>query len=143
MTRLSSDELRDDYRGAAWTVVVILVLALALAYVIYRIQRRGHSKEYHPEAGVWALAIGRRPKGRVPWVGVQLSDGTLVEGLLHSLSLDDAGDERDIALSRPIRISEAGADPTWRTELERVVLPEREIKHIIVTDVEQADRGKT
>jgi len=134
-----NDHPRDDFRGAAWSVALIFAFAMCIAYGLYRLRTRGLSKEFHPEAGVWAQAIGQRPRGKVPWVGVQLIDGRLVEGLLHSLSLDDAGDERDIALGRPIRVTGSGESaPTELPELDRFVVPAREVKHVTVIEAPEA-----
>jgi hypothetical protein len=133
------DHPRDDFRGAALSVALIFGFAMCIAYGLYRLQTRGRSKEFHPEAGVGAQAIGQRPRGKVPWVGVQLTDGRLVEGLLHSFSLDDAGDERDIALSRPIRVTGSGQTaPTELPEVDRFVVPAREIKHVAVVEAPEA-----
>lgn len=136
--RDDNDVLRDDFRGATWSVALVFGLAMLIAYSLYRLQTRGRSKEIHPEGGVWDLAIGQRPGGKVPWVGLQLADGRLVEGLLHSLNLDDAGDERDIALMRPIRVTGSGQSaPTEATLLDRFVVAAREIKHITVIEAPQ------
>ena len=134
-----NDQVRDDFRGAAGSVALIFGFAMCIAYGLFRLRTRGLSKEFHPEAGVWAQAIGQRPRGTVPWIGVHLTDGRLVEGILHSLSLADAGDERDIALGRPIRVTGSGESaPTELPELDRFVVPAREVKHVTVIEAPEA-----
>jgi hypothetical protein len=59
----------------------------------------------------------------------------MVEGVLHSLSLDDHGDERDIALQAPIRVTDASGEMTWSLPaLSRLVVPARELRYVTVIE---------
>lgn len=130
--------LQDHLRAAALTVVLVTVLALLLARAIYWFGPRRHAPgdEFHLRGNVWTRALGARPKGQLPWVGLQLVDGTLVEGVLHSMSLHE-GDDRDIALTQPIRVTPNG-EPARPVALERVVFPAREIRYITVLNFAEA-----
>jgi len=130
--------LQDHLRAAALTVVLVMVLALLLARAIYWFgpRRAAPGDEFHLRGNVWTRALGARPKGQLPWVGLQLVDGTLVEGVLHSMSLHE-GDDRDIALTQPIRVTPHG-EPTRPASLDRVVFPAREIRYITVLNFPEA-----
>ena len=91
--------LRQHIRAAATSVGLIFVLAVAIAWLLYLPLQFRRPAEFQPHGSVWVHALGARPKGRVPWIGVQLRDGKFVEGLLHSYSLaEGSSDERDVAL---------------------------------------------
>lgn len=134
-----AEYLASDLDGLAWSAVLVLGVALLMAYLLYRMQRRGRSKEFHPEAGVWARALGARPRGKVPWVGIMLKDGRLVEGVLHSFTLNDIGDDRDVALGKPIRVTETGQSVAVNLPaLERFVVSAREIEYMTVVEAPEA-----
>ncbi len=141
-SREGSRYLAQHPRLALSSVAVVLVLAVGIAYGIYCIQRLRLPAEFRPQGNVWAHALGARPKGKVPWVGLQLSDGRLVEGLLHAYSLDGPTEERDVALARPIRITERpGEVPKDLGHLDRVIVPDRSIIHLSVIHVPDGNDG--
>lgn len=118
--------LRAHVRLALSSLVVVLLLAVGVAYGLYWLQRRRLPAEFRPQGNVWVHALGARPKGTVPWVGLQLADGRLVEGLLHGYTLDGSTDERDVALSRPIRVTApSGNAPQALQNLDRLIVPDR------------------
>ena len=104
-----SPYLQDHLRSGALTLFLVLLLALLFARGIYWFgpRRAAPNAEFHLRGNVWTKALGARPKGQLPWVGLQMLDGTLVEGVLHSMSLHE-GEDRDIAVSQPIRVTPAG-----------------------------------
>jgi hypothetical protein len=125
--------LRDHVRPALGSLVAVLLLAVGIAYGLYWLQQRRLPTEFRPQGNVWVHALGARPKGTVPWVGLQLDDGRLVEGVLHSYTLDGSTDERDVALSRPIRVTtQPGDAPQALGHLDRLIVPDRSIVHISV-----------
>jgi len=127
--------LRDHIRIAIASVAIVLALALLIAYGLYRLQRRW-LPDVRSQGNVWIHALGARPKGTVPWVGLELTNGKVVEGLLHSFSLNGTTDERDVALARPIRVIERAGEPAKDLgQLDRVIVPDRSIAHIAVVHV--------
>ena len=126
--------LRDHVRAVIVTAFAIFVLALSFAYVVHRVQRFRLPAEFRPQGSVWVHALGKRPEGMVPWVGLSLDDGRLVEGVLHSFSLvEDDTDQRDIALQRPIRMThQEGATPQELPDLDRLIVSSQAIKYIAV-----------
>ena len=125
--------LRSHVRDATLSGVAVLALALAIAYLLYLPLRLTRPAEFRAQGSVWVHAIGARPKGRVPWVGIQLKDGKLVEGLLHSYSLSEGPlEERDVALGRPIRVSLAPGQPAECLDLDRLVVPGNAISYIAI-----------
>jgi hypothetical protein len=133
-----TDYLEKHARSAIGTVALTLLLAVGLAIGLHVLQRRHTRPEFHPEGNVLVHSLGTRAKGYVPWVSLKLTDGRLLEGLLHSYSLDDLGDQRDIALQAPIRITDAvGAQPR-SVAAQRVIMPFRKIDHILVVEIPES-----
>jgi hypothetical protein len=126
----------------ARTIALVLVLAILISGLLHGIQRLRRSPEFHPEGGLWVYAISDRPKGHIPYVGLQMKNGKLLEGELHSISLEDLGDDREIALRGKIRVTVDGQ--TGRVNLDRLVVPYREIEHVsvLLLKEKQADDRK-
>ncbi len=136
--RVGNDYLRQNVRAGVVSAAAVLGLASLVAVALHLAERRRSSDRFDPESSVWGQALGVRPGGTVPWVGLQLRNGRLVEGVLHSLSLgQEDQDERDIALARPIRVTDPGR-PAHPVEIDRVVVPAREILHINVIHIPEA-----
>lgn len=131
--RLGNDYLPQHIRSVVASVVAVFLVAVVIAYLLYLVQRLQLPAEFRPQGSVWVHALGARPNGRVPWVGLQLNDGRLVEGLLHSYSLTDGGmEERDVALQRPIRVSVRAGEEAQHLNLDRLIVSGREITYIAV-----------
>jgi hypothetical protein len=129
---VGNDHLRDNVRTSLISVGVVLGLASLAAVALHLLQRAGSSDRFDAESSVWGQALGRRPEGTVPWVGLELRNGQLLEGVLHSLSLGhEDQDERDIALTRPIRVTDKG-QLARSVQADRVIVPAREILYISV-----------
>ena len=130
--------LRSHIRDATLSAVAVLTLALVIAYLLYLPLRLTRPAEFRAQGSVWVHALGARPKGRVPWVGLQLKDGKLVEGLLHSCSLSEGPlEERDVALGRPIRVTLAQGQSARCLDLDRLVVPGNEISYIAILHVRE------
>jgi hypothetical protein len=106
-------------------VTVACVLALAL-YAALHLRR---SKQRFVRQSAWTMALGNRPAGKVPWMGLQLEDGRLIEGQLFSYSTDLAEGNRDIALATPIFVTTPQGKKLV-SPLERVVFSEEKISHV-------------
>lgn len=137
---VGNDYLRQNVHASVTSVVVVLAVASLVAVAIHKVvQSASSSDRFDPESSVWGYSLGSRPEGTVPWVGLQLRDGSLIEGVLHSLSLgQEANDERDIALTRPIRVTEKGQQAPTDSNVDRLVVPSREIVHITVIEAPEA-----
>jgi hypothetical protein len=136
---VGDDHLRQNIRASVVSVGAVLVLASLAAVALHNVLRASSSDSFDAESSVWGHALGRHPEDTVPWVGLQLRDGPLVEGVLHSLSLgQEAQDERDIALKRPIRVTEKGQQAPTDSNVDRLVVPSREILHITVIHIPEA-----
>ena len=130
--RLGGGYASTNPRNVLASAAAILGLACVFATAADRVSRRQLS-ELSLGPGVWVHALRERPRGKIPYLALQLNDGTLVEGPLHSCSLE-ASEVRDIALRAPIRITRPGA-AAGLAGVERVVIPEREIRWITVQHV--------
>lgn len=122
-------------RNVVASAAALLLLACGIAAAADRLTRRERT-EIRLGPGVWVHALRERPRGTEPYVALALNDGTLVEGLLHSFSLEPC-EVRDVALRAPIRVTPVGA-ARGRVAVERVVVPEREIRYITVQHVPEA-----
>lgn len=123
--------LAEHLRGAAAELALILLVAVGIAEGLAWLARNGVPDEFHPAGTVWSRALAERPDGTYPWVGVMLQDGTLVEGVLKTIDLSSSGDDRDLALAAPIRVTPSGSGLAQRhLTLDRVVIPAREIRWI-------------
>lgn len=122
--------LADHLRGAAVELALILVIAVLLAEGLAWLARKGVPDEFHPAGAVWSHALAERPYGTYPWIGVMLQDGTLVEGVLKTIDLGSIGDDRDLALAAPVRVTPPGDVAHGHPHLHRVVIPAREIRWI-------------
>lgn len=124
---------RANPRVILTTGASLLFIACAGSWLLDRALRHQRS-ELYLGPGVWVYALRERPKGMRPYLGVMLQNGRIVEGLLHSCSLE-ASEVRDVALDAPIRITDPGQDTPRSVQVDRVVLPEREIRYITVLHV--------
>ncbi|TSD55547.1 DUF6338 family protein [Aeromicrobium piscarium] len=122
--------LAEHLRGAAVQLALILICAMLIAEGLAWLTRKGVPDEFHPSGAVWSRALAERPKGTYPWVGVMLADGTLVEGVLKTIDLSSTGDDRDLALTAPIRVTPTDGVAQRHPHLDRLVVPAREIRWI-------------
>jgi len=108
------------------------LIAIGLARLGFLVgpKRHGPGDEFRTRGNVWTYALRERPAGTYPWVGLQLHDGTWVEGTLYSTSLP-SGDERDIALKAPIWVTELDGIEV-ESPVDRLIVSEREIRKITV-----------
>ena len=90
--------LEAHYRLIAAFAVVELLLALALALTADRLLRRRATGEIVP-GGIWFQILRvDRPKNKVPWVSVQLTDKTQIAGFLNYYTAAEKLENREIAL---------------------------------------------
>lgn len=122
--------LAEHARQALVTGLTVLVAASAMAWLTHHWRRRKQPPEF-VAASVWAHALGSRPKGCTHvWAGVHLVDGTLAEGVLDSIDLDDSAKAgRDLALKAPI-FTTSSDGVRQKSELHRLVLPDGRVAHI-------------
>lgn len=130
--------LRQHVRPSILSAGAVLAVGMVIACGLHKLQSARARDKFDPESSVWGQALAARPVGAVPWVGLQLRNGQLVEGLLHSLSLGVGDqDERDVDLARPIRVTDPGAGSRL-VGLDRFIVSAREILHISVIHVPEA-----
>lgn len=128
-----SDYLGENIQSAFLSGAVVLVMASVIAWALDRVKGTDSSDTFDSESSVWGKALGLRPEHTVPWVGIRLGSGELVEGVLHSLSFGHEGrDERDIALSRPIRVTDPDQTTPRTVEIDRFIVSAAEITYINV-----------
>lgn len=122
--------LETHPRHLVMTVAVILLVACLLALLLAWFLRKRVPAMYQP-GSPWEQAFAGVPKGKFVWVGVQLTEAELVEGVLHSFDVAEASDgDRDIILSAPIYVSREQDEERVLRPLDRVVISSDKIKHI-------------
>jgi hypothetical protein len=125
--------LRTHARAAVWSVALVFVVAVLLAYGLYWIRARRKPAEFDSTGDVWINSIGARPADKHPYVGLQLNDGSFVEGALHAYTFGAEPGKRDLALSSPIRFTPSGeTEAQWVSGIDRLVVPESRIEWITV-----------
>jgi hypothetical protein len=135
--------LRTHYRAATWSVALVFVVAVGLAYLLYGLRSIRRPAEFRSQGDVWVHSIGERPAGTHPYLGLQLKDGRLVEGPLHAYTFGAEAGKRDIALAKPIRITPAaGGEAIERPNLDRLIVPESALEYITVIHVRAKGTGK-
>jgi hypothetical protein len=123
---------RVDARKGIYTVAVVVGVACLISVAAYVLQRLLRPAEFHT-GNPWVHALGHRPRGKTPWVALEIDDGRIVEGLLYGFSLTDTRDDRDIVLRRPIRVTVAGEyDARLLDSVDLALFPDRSIKGISV-----------
>jgi len=134
--------LRENIQSAFLSGAAVLVVAALTAWLLDLVEGTTSSDTFDSESSVWGQALGLRPEHAVPWVGIRLRSGELVEGVLHSLSFGHEGrDERDIALARPIRVTDPDQTTPRAVEIDRIVVAAAEIEYINVMHLpERSDR---
>jgi hypothetical protein len=121
------------------TLAGILLLACLLAFVLAWCLHRSIPAAYQP-ASPWEQAFAGVPSGKFAWVGVQLHEAELVEGVLHSFDVAEASDgDRDIVLAAPIYVTKDGVRA--QNGLDRIVVSSGKIDHIstVYVDYPKAD----
>lgn len=69
------------------------------------------------------------PQGKGIWLGIQLTESPLVEGVLHSFDIAEASDgNRDIVLRHPIYVTVD--DGRGITELDRLVISSEHMQYV-------------
>lgn len=113
--------VRTHIRASIWTVALILVVAVLIAAGLYWLRARRKPAEFRSQGNVWVHSPGDRPADKVPYVGLHLDDGRLIEGPLRLYTLDEEDGRRDLALARPIRITLVNeAEPHALPNLDRL-----------------------
>jgi hypothetical protein len=126
--RSESGYLEGHPRHVIMTVAGILLLACLLAILLAWFLHRRVPAAYQP-ASPWEQAFAGVPEGKFVWVGVQLNDAELVEGVLHSFDVAEASDgDRDIVLSAPIYVTKD--EVRAQNGLDRLVISSDKIAHI-------------
>ncbi|MEV4824190.1 DUF6338 family protein [Micromonospora sp. NPDC049274] len=104
-----------DLRASAWHVVasagLVLLLSVTLCIVGGEVLgRRAPSRVGRINAGVMSVGVlaTPSPKGREPYLAVELDDGRLVEGYLRQAAIEDDPARRDLVLQRPLFFSGTG-----------------------------------
>jgi hypothetical protein len=131
-----SPYLRTHVHEAAASVALVFMGALLIALLFYGLRALRTPDEFRAQGSVWVHSLGSRPAGTVPYVGLHLEDGRLLEGRLHSFTLDPEAEQRSIGLAEPIRISQADeTTPHPLSNLDRVIVEASKIAFITVIHV--------
>jgi hypothetical protein len=113
-----------------WKVIASASLTLALSTSISGLAgtllgNRRSSRVATVREGILAVRVltARSPKGRRPYLAVELNDGRLVEGYLWYASTHEDPARRDIALQKPLAWSGNGQRERTKATAERVLIP--------------------
>lgn len=125
--------LKQHLREGAAAAALVFATSMAIAFVLARLRARRRTAEFDRHDDVWNQALGRRPPGTHPFVGLKLSDGRLVEGSLHAFPLNTGDGPKDIALCRPLRVTPAEGGPARDLpNVDRLIFDSSRIDYISV-----------
>jgi hypothetical protein len=128
LARFGGVYLVSHPRHVIATLALLLSLACALAIAVAWAVYRSLPDTYKP-GSPWEQALSGVPKGKGIWLGIQMTEGPLVEGLLHSFDIAEASDgNRDVVLKRPIFVTEN--DRRGVTELDRLVISSEHMQYM-------------
>ncbi|WP_425303653.1 DUF6338 family protein [Nocardia wallacei] len=115
--------VQTNLRQVAISVAAILAVACLIAVLLYFVRSIGSRKGFKPLGDPWVYSLGNWPKNMVPYVGIELTDGRHIEGVLHSYTTDNSSAKPDIALKEKIRITQKDAEEPIQTTHDRIVVP--------------------
>jgi hypothetical protein len=125
--------LKQHVRQSAAAAAIIFAASMMIAYALARVRARRRTAEFDRHDDVWNKALGRRPAGTHPFVGLKLKDGRLIEGSLKAFPLDSGEGPRDIALERPIRITPAdGGGRHTPPNVDRLIIDSSQLDYLMV-----------
>ena len=86
----------------------------------------------------------RSPKGREPYLAVELNDGRLVEGYLRHAAIEDDPDRRDLVLQRPLFFSGTGYAERTPSAAVKLYVPGFMIRviHISYPPIDRGAEGR-
>jgi hypothetical protein len=130
-----SPYLERHIRSAAASVAMVLSVALIVAYGLFRFRTRGKPEGFRPNGDIWLYGLADPPDGKVPYVGVHLADGRLIEGKLHAFTFD-IENGRGLVVGKPIRITEKGEIGAHDlANLDRLIIEAAQVSFISVIHV--------
>jgi hypothetical protein len=132
--------LGDHLAAALTSIVVGVILSCLIVLGMFWVAYRKKTASFNPGANVWDLAVGPSPAGQQNWLGVHRPDGSLVEGLLLGYPAGSSEEIREIALSRPIRLTPKDGSASY-LPIDRVVIPGDQIIAITVLHVPEPETG--
>jgi Family of unknown function (DUF6338) len=127
----------EDVRAVLWLVLLVIVISVVLAYGSSRVARHVAREHYSPSTMQGTLGRERPGYGRA--VGIQLKDGTTIDGLLHAYAMTDDDASRVIALRRPLRMLPPNSSSPRDLPFDHYIALGSEIRSIVLTH--QRDPG--
>ena len=110
------------------TLALILSVACLLALLLAAFMYRSLHDAYKPGSS-WEQAFSHTPQGKTVWLGIQLKEGPLVEGILHSFDIAEASEgNRDVVLRPPIYVTVD--DDRGITQLDRLVIGSEHVQYM-------------
>lgn len=128
----------DEVRGAALLAGLLLLSAVVLAVLSAWGVRALAKNRFAPSVMQATLGLRKPSHGRA--VGIELVDGSTIDGLLHAYTLTDEEADRTIALKRPLRRM-APSGEVSDLPFDYIVTFGANIKHVVMNQVH--DPGTT
>jgi hypothetical protein len=132
VTDLSTHDVRQGGLLAATVVVGSLGLSLIMAgaYVALHPERSSES--------AWHTVLwqDKTDTTQLNWVEVEMKDGRLIAGVIHSYDAEPVGEHRDLVLQAPLRYTFTSGKRRTFPSADRVIIADDEIRTITVQHVE-------
>lgn len=141
LARAGGPYLAAHPRHVISTLALVLSAACLLAVLLAGYIYRSLHDAYKPGSS-WEQAFSGVPQGKGIWLGIQLTEGPLVEGVLHSFDIAEASDgNRDIVLTHPIYVTVD--DGRGITELDRLVISSEHMQYMSAIHISLATENSS
>lgn len=126
-------------RHVITTLALVLSAACLFALLLATYIYQSLHDAYKPGSS-WEQAFSGVPQGKGLWLGIQLTEGPLVEGVLHSFDIAEASDgNRDVVLRHPIYVTIN--DARGITGLDRLVISSEQMQYMSAIHIELASEN--
>lgn len=123
-----TEYLLNGFWNVALSALLMIMLSLGAAGLTARFVHRGQPANLRPVRNVWQDIFQTNTDGKKPLLGINLTDGRIVEGYLPEYPQTDYGNQ--ICLEAPIFHREAANRQRVPSELDIVIIPNARIADI-------------
>lgn len=123
-----TEYLLNGFWNVALSAILIILLSLSIAGLTARVIHRGQPANLRPGHNVWQDISRSNIDGKKPLLGINLTDGRIIEGYLHKYPQADYGNQ--VCLRAPIFYREAANRQRVPSELDIAIIPNTRIADI-------------
>ncbi|SRR5712691_2010679 len=133
--RVRHHYLGVHFAAAVASVGAVIIVSCLVVIGMFLIFYGRKPPSFVPGANIWDKSLGPAPAGMQNWLGIHLSDSSLIEGLLLSYPSGSGEGAKEIALTKPILVTPVSGGSRYSPGIDRVVIPGDQIVAITVKHV--------